>query len=282
MSDTPERPTDDSAPATAELTLVVTDQERPAEEPLSRRSVLRSGLLVVGALIGAGVAYKGIDAALEWHWNDDGRAHTKEMFENDGLYSWRKLTVTPGLLQIDPSVEFSYDMFNLPSFTADVPEGQILVAQHPIVVKNTILRNIADYPEGAQSDMDRALPSLSPGMLAFYLPGPGDFVYVDVHKNRGLMTSITNGMGVFGSGLGIEDLDITGRELRGGTSYPYTSEDDIIYPPNYDTTNPDQTLKAKEVYQFIGQSMFVGNNADLQNMADGLIYGNWPIQFPST
>jgi hypothetical protein len=257
----------------------------PAPSTLSRRKFLRRAGAVAGVASLAAVFGFGAKDTFEWALNQGGRNRTGGIFENEGLWNWDKLTVVPDLVQVDSSVKVSRDMFSsTPNIGLGCPPRGIFLAQQPIAVKNTILRNIADYSSGQQSDMDRALPAIPDGLIAFYMPGPGNFVYLDADKNDGLLVPLNDGSYIWGDHLGIADVDIDGREARGDVSYPYTKQDEVVYPRNYNNATDfyNQTLKAKEKYQFIGQSLIIDNSVQLEEIQYSLVFNEWPIQFPQT
>jgi hypothetical protein len=252
-------------------------RQSSGDKGLTRRQFMNrlvGGAVVIGGSAGASAIVK---SAWESYENGKGRSFTENLFENDGLYNWHKLNIVPMLLQVDSSANVASSMFGSANAPMQSPPDGFIIVVQPIAVKNTLLRNVADYDEHTQSEVVRALPSIPSGLLAFYSP-VGNLVYLDADKNDGLIVPITPGV-ITGNRLEVTNVDITGREVRGDIVYPYTST--LSVEPANHNPNGSKT-KAVETYQFIGQSLAVENSAELNYVAEDYYYYNVnPIAFPA-
>lgn len=246
---------------------------------ITRRNLLRlgggaaGGTLIVGAALGMGAGvwyggragYEGVEKSL-------GRSDTEAVFGNV-MNDSHKFMIYDGLLQVDREAAVADSIFGHASKREDWSQSGFIIAQRPIAVHGTMLRNIADYDSDAQSRVDRVLPDIHPRLMVFYDPnGSGKLVYLDADANSGLVTPLSASAPATVSyeHLPVSNIDIEGRELRGKQIYPYTK----------DLYKDLRTGKVVENYYFIGQSSTAITANDLNAIAANYFYGYEPVGFP--
>jgi len=268
----------------AEIVLPGQGPEAPSEQAFSRRCFLHYATWIAGGIVGVsaagGAIYLGGKSVFESNEDQEGRQLAGSLLEsddNDGLHNWHKFTIVPLLLQIDPSVRVTSDMFGSPDSAVPCPPGGYFLAFNTIAVKKTLLRNIADYDPGTQSSVGRALPSIPEGLLAFYEPDSSNFVYLDADANDGLITPIT-GNAISGNRLDVVDIDITSRFVQGDIIYPYIGELGVAYKQlGPDFEEPEGT----ESFNVIGHSCTVAGYDQLQEVIGKYLFeGINPVSLP--
>jgi hypothetical protein len=236
---------------------------------LSRREFfIRAGggvaaTVITGAAITGGV-YEGYELFEEY----EGKKAAQELFETT-LRGSHKLSYFDGLLQIDWSTPMADGMFAdaHPAPDISLNNDNFLVAVRPINVINTLLRNVADQDGNFQDRVDRVLHEVPPGLFAFYWPGnETSLTYLDTDAHQDLISPLTGAENFDGKTLPVYNLDIDGREIVDGVVYPYTTGS-RVGPAGL----PMPTR------QIIGNSVYVDNSADLNNLVGNFYAGIEPI-----
>ena len=251
------------------------------QQSISRRELLRRTGKAVGVTLGTGVLLGGASSAVyyggkatydggkEWL----GHSNTEGIF-GDIMNDSHKFMIYDGLLQIDREASVADSIFGHASKREDLAGNGFIVAQRPIAVHGTLLRNIADYDQSTQNRVDFVLPDVHSRLMAFYHPnGSGKLLYLDADANSGLVTPLSPSAvdTVSFEHLPVSNVDIQGRELRGKEIYPYTKE---LY-------KDFRSGKIVENYHFIGQSATASNSDELNAIANNFFYGTDSVSFPS-
>ncbi len=210
-------------------------EDRPSDE-LPRRGFLIAssglGLLAAGQALWAGNRVARM--AFNTYKTSEGRSKIREIFEPGIKSQWHKLAIFDGLMQLDTNTLVADQIFDDMNNYVALPADKFSAVVRPISVRATLLRNIADYPQGTQDTVNRVLPNVPRRLFAFWLPGQADLTYydLDAHSNRGSVIPLSEtGRGTVDEHVGVRDVNIGGRELRDNQVFPYLSHLKLEFKP---------------------------------------------------
>ncbi|MES2971433.1 MAG: hypothetical protein V4702_03875 [Patescibacteria group bacterium] len=164
----------------------------------------------------------------------EGQSKIREIFEPGIQSQWHKLAIFDGLMQLDPSTLVADSIFADEGNSVALPTDKFSAVVRPISVRETLLRNIADYSQATQDNVNRVLPNMPRQLFAFWLPGQADLTYydLDAHSNRGSVIPLSEtGRGTVYEHVGVRDVNIGGRELRDNQVFPYLSHLKLEFKP---------------------------------------------------